>query len=166
MRLDRSSQRGSAIVVVLVLTLVLLITFVILWFMEKDDREVAQAQAVAAQAQTTLASEAAAKFKDILEEQSRVVGALTITLADQLKPELKSFAGQTVISDIKALQGEISPDGTTPQGPGFLNWLRNNTSIDIQANLRSAKSDPVKEAKAEFGWMTPDFRAKLQQVQD
>jgi hypothetical protein len=171
MLLDRSKQRGSATVVVLVLTLVLLIVFVVLWFMEKDDREKAQ-KASAESAKTAAdAGAAATKFRDGWETLSRSVGALK-PLAEQLPANdpARQYASSAVVSDMKVVDANRAPDGMVEgeggaQQPGFLNWLKQNTSVEIQSQIRNAKGEGVTEAKADFSWMKPEFKQKVAEVQ-
>jgi hypothetical protein len=160
----RSSERGSAIAVVLIVTIMLLLAFVAMWFMQSDDLEKAQSEAKASKLEETRAKIAMGAFRDYAEKLSRVVGWVTVNPEDILpagddkdpnNPPARghNFGGTATFTKIEDVEAQLRPDGAVGGAPGLQNFLKNNAFVEIAADARTGRDDAVKTDTADFGWM-------------
>jgi len=182
MRHHQLKQRGSANWP-FIITLVLLLVFAYMWFDEKDQRE----QAVQAKDKATVeaagATEAATAFVNYANQLSKMVGYTGDTNANSLVPEPtapdgtpqrleeekkatvgRSLARALSITDLAKLDAQLTPDGQIAGEPGFLNWLTTEAQVEIFKDLRTDSGEAVSETPTNFEWMTPEFKAKLQEI--
>jgi hypothetical protein len=166
----RSSERGSAIAVVLIVTIMLLLAFVAMWFMQSDDLEKAQNDAKVARLEKNRLETAVAAFRDYAEKLSRLVGWANVNPEDVLppgdandpaSPRGQGYGGNAVFSNLAAVEAQLRPDGVVDGAPGLQNFLKNTAFVEIAADARTGKDESVKQDTADFGWMKPEFKAKL-----
>jgi hypothetical protein len=173
----RASQRGSAVVVLLVITIILFLVFLVLWFLEQEERQEAQNERTLAVETARVANQAALYFRDGWQELADVVGYKDKNVADML-PEGEAGANVTardlaqgvVVTNLDKLRANLTVDGVIPGAegteaqPGLLNYLETNAQIQIAQRLRTGQAAGVAETPITFETMTPEFRAKLQEV--
>jgi hypothetical protein len=171
----RSSERGSAIAVVLIVTIMILVAFIAMWFMQSDDLEKAQKEASDAKLEQRRLNIAVGAFRDYAERLSRLVGwqkqsAEDVLPAgdpnDPMNPSAKGLGGNATFTVLESLEAQLRPDGTAEGAPGLQNFLKNNAFVEIAADARTGRDDAVKQDTADFGWMRPEFKEKLAQYAD
>lgn len=179
MRQHQLSERGSANWP-FIITLILLLVFAYMWFDERDQREVAQVQSAAAEDKATASEQALTAVANYAADLSLLVGYTTdkdmkSLILDPVGDENdergkqaaergRALVGSRSITNLKKLDAQLTKDGAIDGEPGLTAWLINEAETEILKDLRTDSGDAVKETPANFDWMTPDFKAKLLEI--
>lgn len=179
MRQHQLSERGSANWP-FIITLILLLVFAYMWFDEKDQREQAQIKETQATEKADAYEQAATLVANYAADLSQLVGWTTDQdmkslipdpVGEDLDGKLKAAAelgrllvGSRSITNLTKLDAQLTKDGAIDGEPGLLAWLINEAEAEILKDMRSDSGDAVSETPTSFDWMTPDFKAKLLEI--
>ena len=171
MRQHQLSERGSANWP-FIITLILLLVFAYMWFDEKDQKEQALARDTASEAKAKAYEQAATAVANYAADLSQLVGYLDKDMksliddagGEDAAAKGRALVGSRSITNMQKLQAQLTKDGAIDGEPGLLNFLINEAEAEILKDLRTDSGDAVSETPTSFDWMTPDFKAKLLEI--
>jgi len=171
MRQHQLSERGSANWP-FIITLILLLVFAYMWFDERDQKEQALLKEDVSTAKAEAYEQAATAVSNYAAELSQLVGYLDRDMksliddagGDDAAAKGRALVGSRSITNLQKLREQLTKDGAIDGEPGLLAFLINEAEAEILKDLRTDSGDAVSETPTNFDWMTPDFKAKLLEI--